>query len=79
MIVFADTPAQRAEAEADEFMRDRSLIGTPEEIAEGIDQLAAQGFDEFILPDFWYTCATRPQARAAPALRNGRRGGRFAT
>ncbi len=55
MVVFADTAQQRAEAEADTVMLDRSLIGTPAEIALGIDELAAQGFGEFIVPDFWYT------------------------
>lgn len=54
MVVFADTPQQRAEAMAHASILDRALIGTPAEIAEGIDQLAAHGFGEFIVPDFWH-------------------------
>ena len=54
MIGFADGPAERKAVEAEVAMGDRAIIGTPEEIAAAIAGYGPLGFDEFILPDFWY-------------------------
>jgi alkanesulfonate monooxygenase SsuD/methylene tetrahydromethanopterin reductase-like flavin-dependent oxidoreductase (luciferase family) len=47
MIAFADGPA------VNPAFADRTIAGTPEQIAEQIAAYAPQGFAEFILPDFW--------------------------
>jgi alkanesulfonate monooxygenase SsuD/methylene tetrahydromethanopterin reductase-like flavin-dependent oxidoreductase (luciferase family) len=51
MIVFADTPGDRAGVNP--AFADRTIVGRPEEIAEQITAYGPQGFGEFIVPDFW--------------------------
>lgn len=51
MIVFADTPDDHSGV--DPVFADRTIAGTPEQIAEQIVAYEPQGFGEFILPDFW--------------------------
>lgn len=53
MVMFTDTPAQRAEAENNPAYAGRALIGNSAEIAEQIAAYEPLGFSEFILPDFW--------------------------
>lgn len=51
MIVFADTPGDRSGVNP--VFADRTIVGTPEQIAEQIAAYEPQGFGEFIVPDFW--------------------------